>query len=72
MSDIQAPPRSRDKIPVLPLHKRIAFASLAAVLQNLVVPTGNLIRDVKAYISPPATAPDEVKTYPVRPRLPVR
>lgn len=72
MSGTQATPGSRDKIPILPLHKKVAFAAAATALQNLVVGPACMLRDAKAYISPPATAPDEVKTYPARPRLPIR
>lgn len=72
MSDTQETPQTRDKIPVMPLHKKITYAATAAGLQGLFEAPKALIRDTKAYISPPATAPDQVKTYPVRPRLPVR
>ncbi|OIW23835.1 alpha/beta-hydrolase [Coniochaeta ligniaria NRRL 30616] len=72
MADAQIAVDTRDKIPVAPLHKKIAFAAATAALQGLLITPAMLIRDAKAYISPPATAPDLVKTYPVRPRLPVR
>jgi hypothetical protein len=64
--------QTRDKIPVLPIHKKVAFAAAAAALQGLLSGPAALVRNTKAYISPPPTAPDLTKTYPVRPSLPVR
>lgn len=72
MANTQAAVQTRDKIPTAPLYKKVAFAAAAAAVQGLLVTPAALIRDAKAYISPPATAPDLVKTYPARPRLPVR
>ncbi|KAH8905734.1 alpha/beta-hydrolase [Coniochaeta sp. PMI_546] len=72
MASTQGAAQTRDRIPVEPLHKKIAFAAAAAALQGLIVTPASLVRDAKAYISPPATAPDLIKTYPVRPRLPIR
>ena len=68
MADTQ----TRDKIPVEPFHKKIAYAAAVSALQALVVAPASFIRDVKAKISQPSTAPDLIKTYPVRPSLHVR
>jgi hypothetical protein len=71
MANKEGAAQSRDKIPVEPIHKKLALAAAAAAFQGLVT-AAVLVRDAKAYFSPAPTAPDLVKTYPVRPRLPVR
>ncbi|KAB5578828.1 Alpha/Beta hydrolase protein [Coniochaeta sp. 2T2.1] len=64
--------QTRDKIPVEPLHKKIAYAAAVSALQTLLIAPVSFVRDVKAKISRPATAPDLIKIYPVRSSLPVR
>ncbi|KAJ7031920.1 Alpha/Beta hydrolase protein [Mycena alexandri] len=55
-----------------PLLTRLKYRVLAFALQNLIVGPSLFFRDVKAYFFPPAIRPDIIKTYPCRPRLPVR
>jgi hypothetical protein len=73
MANLQANAQSWDTIPVQPFHKKIGYGAMAAAVKALLVAPESISRNIKAYfITPPPTAPDIVKTYPVRPRLPVR
>jgi hypothetical protein len=57
-----------DRIAVRPLVKRLQYAAAAGALQALVSAAA-----VKSYFSKPTeSSPDLIKTYPVRPTLPVR
>ncbi|KAF7348088.1 Alpha beta hydrolase fold protein [Mycena sanguinolenta] len=67
-SDGQLP----DRVPALPVFKRMKYILIAFVLQNIVGKAFHFYLDWKYYLSPPKIRPDIVKTYPCRPRLPIR
>jgi hypothetical protein len=57
-----------DRIAVRPLVKRLQYAAAAGAIHTLMAAAA-----VKSYFSKPTeSSPDLVKTYPVRPTLPVR
>lgn len=56
----------------LPIHKRLMYAAATGSIQNLVLGPAMLARGLKERLAPAETAPTEVKTYKVRPKLPVR
>lgn len=59
-------------IPSLPFSKRLKFRAVVMAIQTFLVAPTLFIREVMASLRPAATAPDLVKTYPCRRRLPNR
>ncbi|EJT74747.1 alpha/beta hydrolase fold protein [Gaeumannomyces tritici R3-111a-1] len=58
--------------PKLPLLTRLAYAAIAFALQNFLVAPTILFMKIRHRLKPPRIRPNIVKTYPCRPRLPVR
>lgn len=54
------------------LPKRALFTTIAFAIQNLVIPPVMAVRHTKQRLLPAETSPTLTKTYPVRPKLPIR